>query len=174
MIIPVQQGIRRTKGFVTVKVRRLQPDKTYSPWEIVQKNRDNVHNTGGVDFIHYQGYTATSTGSTSSISVATIGSNYLALTTDSAVPSAGDTSLASEIVTNGLQRAQCTTITHTASTNVTTLSKTFTASGTFTAVQKGALFNASSSGVMNHEFTFASTNLNSGDQIQLTITITGG
>lgn len=168
------QSLKRTKGYITVKVRRLQPDSTYSDWEIIQKNKDNLHNTGGVDFIHYQGYTATSTGSTSSISVATIGSNYLALSSDTGVPSAGDTVLASEISTNGLQRAQCTTITHTASTNVTTLSKTFTSSGTFSAVQKGAIFNASSSGVMNHEFTFASTNLNSGDQIQLTITITGG
>jgi len=170
----VHENTKKNTAYITVKVRRLQPNGQYSEWETIEKNKHNLHNTGGVDFTHYQCYTATGTGSTSSITTATIGSNYLALSTDTGAPAAGDTTLTGEISTNGLQRAQCTTLTHTASTNVTTLSKTFTASGTFTAVQKGALFNASSTGVMNHEFTFASTNLNSGDQIQLTITVTGG
>lgn len=170
----VHEPIRKNTAYITVKVRRIQKDGTYSEWETIEKNKHNLHNTGGVDFTHYQCYTATGTGSTSSITTATIGSNYLALSTDSGAPSAGHTTLTGEISTNGLQRAQCTTLTHTASTNVTTLSNTFTASGSFTAVQKGALFNAASTGVMNHEFTFASTNLASGDQIQLTITVTGG
>lgn len=170
----VHEPIRKNTAYITVKVRRLQQNGLYSDWEIVEKNKHNLHNTGGTDFTHYQCYTATGTGATSSITTATIGSNYIALTSDSVAPAAGDTTLASEIAVNGLARAQATTLTHTASTNVTTLSKTFTASGVFTAVQKGALFNAASAGVMNHEFTFASTNLASGDQIQLTITITGG
>lgn len=160
---------KKFKGYISVYVTRV--DGTV---EIVEQDSDNVHNTGGVDFLHYQGYTATTTGSTSSITTATIGSNYMAVTSDSVAPSASDTSLTAEISTNGLQRAQCTTRSHTVSTNVTTLSITFTATGSFTAVQKGALFNASSSGVMNHEFAFASTNLNSGDQLTITVTVTGG
>lgn len=166
----IPETSKRFKGYISVYVKRADTGLV----EIVQLDKDNLHNTGGVDFLHYQGYTSTGTGSSSSITTATQGSNWMALTTDSAAPSAGDTTLASEISTNGLQRAQCTTRSHTASTNVTTLSITFTASGTFTAVQIGALFNASSTGVMNHEFTFASTNLNSGDQITITVTITGG
>lgn len=142
--------------------------------EVIGLDLDNVHNTGGVDFLHYNGYTSTGTGSTSDINTATQGANWLALSSNAGGASAAHTSLAGEIVVNGLQRAQCTTRSHIAGTNVTTLSKTFTASGSFTAVQLGALFNASSSGVECHEFTFASTDLNSGDQITLTITVTGG
>ncbi len=162
-------GLNAFKAYFTVEVTRKDGTK-----EIIGEDIPNLHTNGGVDYTHYQCYTATTTGVTSSISTATIGSNYLALTEDSASPSASDTTLASELTTNGLARAQCSTRTHTSGTNVTTLANTFTASGTFTAVQKGGLFNASSSGVLNHEFTFASTNLNSGDSITITITVTGG
>lgn len=166
----IPEMTKRFKGYISVYVKRIDTGII----EIIQLDKDNLHNTGGIDFIHYQGYTSTGTGSTSSITTATQGSNWMGLSSDAVAPSAADTSLASEIVVNGLQRAQCTTRSHTAGTNVTTLSITFTATGSFTAVQKGAIFNASSTGVMNHEFTFASTNLNSGDQITITVTITGG
>lgn len=165
------QPIGTNTAWITVRVKRKGSDT----WEVIQKNKKNLHTKGGIDYTHYQCYTATGTGSSSSITTATIGSNYLGLSSDSTAPANTDTTLASEIVdANGLARAQCTTLSHTGSTNVSTLSKTFTASSSYSAVQKGALFNASSSGVMNHEFTFASTNLNSGDQIQITITVTGG
>lgn len=142
--------------------------------ETICEDSDNVHNTGGVDFLHYNGYTSTGTGTTSDINTATQGANWLGLSSNIGGASAAHTSLAGEYSTLGLSRAQCTTRSHSAGTNVTTLSKTFTASGTATAVQLGALFNASSSGVECHEFTFASTDLNNGDQITLTITVTGG
>jgi hypothetical protein len=64
---------------------------------------------------------------------------YIALTTDTAAPAVGDTALTSEITTNGLQRALAT-YAHTGGTTTSTLSKTFTASGTFTSVHKAGLF----------------------------------
>lgn len=166
----VQERGKMFKCTFSVYVKRAKTGKT----EIICEDSDNVHNNGGVDFLHYQGYTSTGTGSTSDINTATQGANWLALSSNAGGSSAAHTSLAGEIVVNGLQRAQCTTRSHSAGTNITTLSKTFTASGSFTAVQLGALFNASSSGVECHEFTFASTDLNNGDQITLTITVTGG
>lgn len=142
--------------------------------EIVGLDLDNVHNTGGVDFLHYQGYTSTGTGVTSDINTATQGANWCGVSSNVGGASAAHTSLAGEYSTLGLSRKQCTTRSHTAGTNITTLSVTFTATGSATAVQLGALFNASSSGVECHEFTFASTDLNNGDQLTLVITVTGG
>lgn len=164
-------GLGTHKAYFSVDVTRKD-----GIHEVIGTDIPNLHTTDGVDFTHYQCYTATVTGVTSSISTATIGSNYLCLSSDTGSPNAGDHSVASEINNNhGLNRAQCSTRTHTAGTNVTTLANTFTASGaSFTAVQKGGLLNASSSGVLNHEFTFASTNLNDGDSITITITCTGG
>src|SRR6516162_514084 len=54
--------------------------------------------------------------------------NYIALSNDATAPSAGDTALASEIVTNGLSRAQGV-YAHTASTAAFTVQKVFSATG---------------------------------------------
>jgi hypothetical protein len=78
--------------------------------------------------------------------------------------------LTSEIATYGLTRAQGT-YAHTAGTDNWTISKTFTATGSFTAVQKAGLFSASSAGTMMAENTFASVNLANGDQLTITWTI---
>jgi len=100
---------------------------------------------------------------------------YIGLTTDTGTPAVGDTTLASEITTNGLQRALAT-FAHTGGTTTFTLAKTFTASGTFTNVHKGGLFTAGTNaagGVL-----VADTNLNadatlaSGDSIAVTWTWT--
>jgi hypothetical protein len=99
--------------------------------------------------------------------------DYMALTENATAPAAGDTTLASEITTNGLARAQAT-FAHTTNTTSYTLSKTFTASGAFTAVQKEALFNAAGpppAGTMFVENTFTSTALASSDQLTVTHTI---
>ena len=130
--------------------------------------KHNLLNTDGRDFLHAQGYVESAANTT-------IGAQYIALTTDSGAASAGNTTLTSEISTNGLQRAQATTITHTDNTNTTTLAKTFTASGTHTAVHRSGLFNASSSGIMVHEAVFSSdATLVSGDTLTVTWTITLG
>lgn len=99
---------------------------------------------------------------------------FMALTTDSGAASAADTVLASEITTNGLQRALAT-YAHTQGASTFTLQVVFTASGTFTAVQKMGLFTClSSAGAdpMIFEDVFSSTNLLSGDTLTVTDTIT--
>jgi len=122
----------------------------------------NLITTAGKDYISAQ------IGSTSP---AGNGANYIGLSLDSQAPSASDTALAGEIATGGLARA-LGTYSHTAGQNTFTVTKQFTASGTFTGVQKAGLFTASTAGTMMAENTFSSVNLVSGDQITITWTIT--
>jgi hypothetical protein len=78
--------------------------------------------------------------------------NYIALSNDGTAPAAGDTSVASEIVSNGLSRAQGT-YAHTGGTASFTVQKVFSATGT-QASQKTGLLNASSSGTLCFENTY--------------------
>ncbi|MEM3734838.1 MAG: hypothetical protein QW158_07840 [Nitrososphaerales archaeon] len=129
---------------------------------LFKETSSNLITNAGKDFIAQQ------LGSTSP---ASNGANYIALSTDSTTPSASDTTLAGEITTGGLQRQQGT-YSHTAGTNTFTVQKTFTASASFTGVQKAGLFTASAGGTMMAENTFSAVNLISGDQLQITWTIT--
>lgn len=134
---------------------------SYSPWNI-----QNVHNLltdAGRDFLHQQGYFTTGLGAN--------GGNYIALTTNTAAPADGDTTLTGEITDGGLGRAQGT-LSHSAGENTSTVVNTFTASATHTSVQKSALFTASSAGSMVHEATFTAVTLESADQLQISWTIT--
>ena len=106
--------------------------------------------------------------------------NYIALTASTTAPALADTTLTGEITTvgGGLLRAQAT-YAHTGGTNVTTLTKTFTANGSdvlpVTIAQIG-VFNASTSGTLGYHTALSSTaTLNvSGDNVTCTETITGG
>jgi len=106
--------------------------------------------------------------------------NYIALTASVTAPALGDTTLTGEITTagGGLLRAQAT-YAHTAGTNTTTLTKTFTANGSdvlpVTVAQIG-VFNASTSGTLAYHTALSSTaTLNvSGDNVTITETVTGG
>lgn len=151
------------KTNVTVSVRRFIPEKgTYGPWEIQKVH--NLLTDAGRDYLHLQGYETTGLG--------TNGGNYIAVSANAATPADGDTTLAGEITTGGLARAQGT-VSHTAGTNKTTILKIFTASAAHTAVRLGALFTASSSGTMLHEAVFAtSATLAINDQLQINWTIT--
>lgn len=101
---------------------------------------------------------------------------FIGLTTDTSGPAVGDTSLTSEITTNGLERALAT-FAHTGGTTTYTLVKTFSATGTHTNVHKAgnftALYSATGPGIL-----VAATNLNadatlaSGDSLQVTWTWT--
>lgn len=135
-------------------------------WIPITENKHNLLTNGGRDFIHNQAYRNTSAG--------TEGSRYIAVTSDSGAPAAGDTSLASEISTNGLARAAATTNTHSNGTNTSTLGITFTASGAHSNVQKSGLFNQASTGTMTHENTFTPVTLATNDQLQVTWTLTLG
>jgi len=95
--------------------------------------------------------------------------NYIALTNDATAPSATDTTLTSEISTNGLGRAQGT-YAHTTGTASFTVQKVFSATGT-QASQKTGLFNASSSGTLCFENTYTQVTVNNGDTLTVTWTI---
>lgn len=106
--------------------------------------------------------------------------NYMALTASSTAPNATDTTLTSEITTagGGLPRAQAT-YAHTAGTNTTTLTKTFTANGSdslpVTLAQIG-IFNASSSGTLAYHTALNNTATLSvsGDNVTITETVNIG
>lgn len=95
---------------------------------------------------------------------------YIAVSENATAPAVTDTTLTGEITTNGLARA-IAAYAHTVNTTSYTLTKTFTASGAFTAVQKAGLFNATSAGTMFLENTFTSTALASNDQLTITWTV---
>lgn len=101
---------------------------------------------------------------------------YLAVTTDSVAPAASDTTLASELTTNGFTRA-LGTYAHTAAASTFTLTHTWTASGTDT-INKEAVFgavNTTGGGVMPFESAEPNApTLVSGDTLQNTVTITIG
>ncbi len=149
------------KGYVTVIKNAGRPDE-----QVLCKDKPNLLTIAGRDWMIAQVYTNTGAG--------TRGSGFVALTVNTASPAAGDTTLAGEITTGGLNRADATTKSHTGGTNSTTIQHTFTASATHTAVQKSALFNASSGGTMSHENTFTPVTLQSSDTLQVTWTTTLG
>jgi len=95
---------------------------------------------------------------------------YIALSSDTGTPAATDTSVASEITTGGLARANGTA-SHTANATSYTVAYTFTATATQTAVQKAGLLNASSSGTLCFENTFSAVSMQSGDTLAVTWTI---
>ena len=100
-------------------VRHIDLEKLYDEWEFLS-TKHNIITNGGRDYIHKQAYITPA-------STAVL--QYIAVTTDTGAPAAGDTTLASEIAdANGLARAQATTDTHSTGTNVSTIAITFTAS----------------------------------------------
>jgi hypothetical protein len=99
---------------------------------------------------------------------------FIGLTTDASAASAANTALTSEITTNGLQRALAL-YAHTPGTASYTLSKTFTASGAFTAVHRAGCFTcltAAAGGRLIFETVLnADATLASGDSIAVTWTV---
>lgn len=133
----------------------------YAPW--ITQDVHNLLTEDGRDFLHQQGYFTTGLGAN--------GGNYIALTVNTTAPATSDSSLTGEITNGGLGRTQGT-LAHVAGNTTSTITKTFTASATHTAVQKSGLFTASTSGTMVHEATFTAVNLESNDQLQVQWTIT--
>lgn len=146
-------------------ITHLEP--VYSDWKEFAEPKKNLLTNAGKDYYHAQIWTNTSAGG--------VGVNFIALSESTLTPAVTDTTLGGEISTNGLQRAVATGLNHTPAANTTTLSKTFTASGSFTDVKASALFNASSSGTMGHiaNFSTGSGTLASGDQLAVSWTMTG-
>lgn len=101
--------------------------------------------------------------------------NYIALTANNGAGFlAADTTLTGELTTNGLGRAQAT-FAHTGGTNTSTLTKTFTYTGsTSQGIASMATFNAVSAGTMGEEDALSSTVTvaTSGDTATITYTFT--
>lgn len=123
-----------------------------------------ITNTGRVQ-LHTQVYGTTG--------LLTNGFNWIGLTNDAAAPAATDTVLAGELVGNGLSRFQGLVTLPVGSGTMTTIANTFTYTGGGSqAMQKTALFTASSGGVMNHEISFTQRTLFTSDTLTLTFTVT--
>ena len=124
----------------------------------------NVVPTVGRDFWHTQSY---------GTSPASNGLNYIALSNDALTETTASTTLSTEIVANGLDRA-IGAVSHTVGTAVTTVYKLFTATGAQDA-QKAALFTAVAAGTMNHALAFdVPLSLAIADTLSVTFTITLG
>lgn len=131
--------------------------------------KKNLLTNAGRDQFHSQVYIETNSALTERAA------GYIAVTTDTAAASASDTTLAQELASLGMTRADATTKTHTGGTNSSTIEHTFTASGTVTAVNKSATFDFSTGGNMAHEAVFGSTaTLVSGDTLKVTWTLNLG
>jgi hypothetical protein len=99
---------------------------------------------------------------------------YIGLTTDTTAPAYTDTTLTAELSISGITRAAGTYTAGTAASgDVTwTVTKTFTATGAHTAVDKAGLWtDAQGSGTLFAEATFASVNLQNGDTLSITWTV---
>jgi hypothetical protein len=168
--VDLRETIPYTGAVVTVKHLRPQaflPDGSPDPSSYRLIGYSRAHNqvtNVGRDFIHTQSYGTAPGGN---------GLNWMALTNSAITPSPTDTVLAGEITSNGLARAQGV-FAHTAGTNTSTISYTFTCASAPQAAQAAALFTANSGGTMNNELTFTQRSLQIGDQLVVTFTITIG
>ncbi|HET9613853.1 MAG TPA: hypothetical protein VFP22_03485 [Candidatus Limnocylindrales bacterium] len=99
---------------------------------------------------------------------------FIGLTTDTGAAAAGDSTLASELTTNGMTRALAA-YAHSASATSYTQTKTFTATGSTGAIHKAGMFTAlttTAGGLMLFETVLnADATLASGDQLALTWTV---
>ncbi len=98
--------------------------------------------------------------------------DYIAIGTGTTAPANTDTTLQTEITTNGGQRAAatCTRTTTTITNDTAQLVVTFNFTGTFAVTEAGVLDSASS-GTLACRQTFAALNVVSGDSLQLTFKI---
>ncbi len=106
--------------------------------------------------------------------------NYMCVSANATAPSAASTTLPGEITTagGGLLRAQAT-YAHTAGTNTSTLTKTFTANGSDAlpvTIAKIGVLNAATSGTLGYEtlLNATATLTVSGDSVTVTHTTTAG
>lgn len=141
-------------------------ERGYYTFETLAKDKKNLLTNGGRDFFHAQVYTNTSAG--------TRGGNFVAVSSNAGGADAAHTSLAGEIASGGLTRADADTKSHTGGTNVSTVEHTFTASAQQVDVQLSGLFNASTVGTLTHENTFTAATLEINDTLKVTWTLTLG
>lgn len=131
----------------------------YKNGELIAKTHNIITNVGTKlfrDAIHVSNKTAADK------------ARYIALSTDGTAPAYTDTTCPSEITTGGLARANATVTTQSGPANgdiTVRVENTFTASASFTNVQKACLWTQSSGGTLYAVATFSPVNLVSGDQL---------
>jgi len=138
-------------GLVTVTVKRVD-----GSIDVICKDNPNLLTLDGRDWIHSQIYNSGTSDE----------AKYIALSSDAVAPVDTDIILDGEIVAGGLERASAT-VTHTIGTSTTIISNSFTATNTFTNVQKTGLFTAISGGVLVHENNFTPVSGTTGDQLTI-------
>lgn len=101
------------------------------------------------------------------------GMHYIGLSNNAVAPAAGDTALAGELLTDGLQRAVGTVSLPTGAGAITQIQKQFSYTGGGTqGIQKTALFDAATAGNMAHEILFTQRTLATSDSLTLVFSIT--
>lgn len=147
-------------GFVTVIKNKGRKNE-----QILCEDKPNLLTTDGRDSFHDKIYTD---------AVASVGFVFIAVTSDTGAPAAGDTILTGEITSGGLTRILASTRTHIDDTNVSTIEHTFTAVAPHVAVQKSGLFDIITIGILSHENTFTEVTLVVNDTLTITWTLTLG
>lgn len=168
-IHPIRQAIRRVgKSGIPSAVKTLILSGLFSLGTLAGVWGAELRTSAGVD---HQSRVMFDTASNATGSYAA--ANYVALTENSTAPALGDTTLSSELVGEGLSRAQAT-YAHTNGTTTTALTKTFTmSSGTSRTINKAGLFNASSTGTLTFTTLVPSPpTLVPGDSVAVTWTFT--
>jgi len=151
------------------KYRPGKPNQiVYGEWMSLGKPNHNVLTATGEAEYHDRLFVNASTGF-----------NWIALTQSTITPLRADTALTGEETLSGFARAQATTRSYSGGTSTTTLTKTFTASGSITSILGSGLFNIVGppvAGIMAHvaNFTTGSGLLVSGDQLAVTWAATLG
>lgn len=174
--VQIQEQNKLLRGWVSVQKGTFHVDESCQPntlgnrgyytYEEIVVDKENLLTNAGRDFLHLQGYTNTSAG--------TRGAGFMAVSENASGADASHTTVAGEIVTDGLSRADADTKSHSNGTNVSTIEHTYTASGVFTAVQLAGLLNAASVGTLANENTFTTVALQINDTLKVTWTITMG
>ena len=170
-------SLEQIKARATLRVRHERPydfDEKRGLWLYKRLDEDeeygNILTNVGRVTIHTFVYGTTAQRTAHSLGD---GLHYIGLSNDSASPAPGDTVLAAELSTNGLQRVLGAVTLPTGSGTITQVQNQFTYSGGGTqAVQKTALFDAISSGNMAHEILFTQRTLATADTLTLVFSIT--
>jgi hypothetical protein len=163
-ILPIQ--LRSSRRFL-VLIRRFG---SYEPEQILgQTDVIDLLTNSGRDWMHGMVYTDTAA------SLATLGAQILALSTDAAAANATDTALAGEVTTASLAR-KAGACTHSAGSNTTSMVASWTAAVSTAGIVKAAACNATSTTTytMVHEGTVTTATLQINDVYTLTVNTTLG
>jgi len=151
----------RAKAYITVIKNEGRPDE-----QILCKTNPNQLQDDGADDMHIALWENQG-------AAAQLGFTHMAVSDNAAgLPADSATTMLAEITTGGLIRVDADTTTHATGTKTTLIEHTYTATATHTAVQKGALFDANTTGTMGIIYLFTSATLVNNDTLKVSVTVT--